>query len=91
MSYFDKAVDRSNTNALKYDEPESKAICGNPDALPYWVADMDLPTSPVIKQALQRETDLAVPGYAGHADMLPEAREFVRVKHGWDATKDQVV
>ncbi|MCI7807574.1 MAG: aminotransferase class I/II-fold pyridoxal phosphate-dependent enzyme [Spirochaetales bacterium] len=91
MSYFDKAVDRSNTNALKYDKPEIKAICGNPDALPYWVADMDLPTSPVIKQALQRETDLAVPGYAGHSAMLPEVREFVRVKHGWDVTKDQVV
>ncbi|MGN0906659.1 MAG: MalY/PatB family protein [Bullifex sp.] len=91
MSYFDKAVDRSCTNAEKYNKQEIKEICGNPDALPYWVADMDLPTSPVIKAALQRETDLAVPGYASHKDMLPEVRAFVKEKHGWDVSSSQVI
>ena len=54
MSIFDKAVDRRNSNADKWDKALIKDICGNPDADAFWVADMDLATSPIIKEVLQK-------------------------------------
>ena len=83
MSIFDKAVDRRNTNADKWSKELIKDICGNPNADAFWVADMDLATSPLIKEVLQKETDLAVPGYASHNSMLPNFIKFVEHKHGW--------
>ena len=83
MSIFDKAVDRRSSNADKWNKAAINDICGNPNAEAFWVADMDLATSPLIKEALQRETDLAVPGYASHKNMLPYFISFVNHKHGW--------
>ena len=42
MNYdFDKVIDRTNTNSLKYDFAVER---GRPaDVLPLWVADMDFP------------------------------------------------
>ena len=54
MSIFDKAVDRRSSNADKWNKAAINDICGNPNAEAFWVADMDLATSPLIKEALQR-------------------------------------
>ena len=90
MSIFDKAVDRRNSNAEKWNKDLIKDICGNPDADAFWVADMDLATSPLIKEVLQKETDLAVPGYASHKDMLSNFIGFVEHKHNWDIDSNHV-
>ena len=52
MNYdFDKVIDRTNTNSLKYDFAVER---GRPaDVLPLWVADMDFPApQPVLDLSL---------------------------------------
>ena len=43
---FDAVVDRRNTGSLKWDV--------GPNELPMWVADMDFPTAPAVRAALER-------------------------------------
>ena len=47
MKYdFDKIIDRTNTNSLKYDFAAER---GMPvDLLPFWVADMDFKAPPQV-------------------------------------------
>ena len=42
---FSHSVDRTGSRAEKWDRGNIAGICGNADALPFWVADMDLPVS----------------------------------------------
>lgn len=57
MTYdFDTLIDRRGTGSLKWDEYNAE--------LPMWVADMDFATAPEIREALQRELDRGVFGYA---------------------------
>ncbi len=54
MNYdFDKVIDRTNTNSLKYDFAVER---GRPaDVLPVWVADMDFPApQPVLDAPCRR-------------------------------------
>lgn len=47
MAYdFDKIVDRSNTNSMKWNVAEGE--------LPMWVADMDFETAPAIMEAISK-------------------------------------
>lgn len=56
MKYnFDEAVDRRNTNSLKWDIAENE--------LPMWVADMDFRTAPAIIEAVKRRAEHGVYGY----------------------------
>ena len=80
MSIFDKAVDRRNSNADKWSKELIKDICGNPNADAFWVADMDLATSPLIKEVLQKETDLEESYRILHETIL----------NGFDAVKKEI-
>lgn len=54
---FDKPVDRTGTNCVKYDDMPSS------DVIPLWVADMDFETAPVVVEALRRRLDHGCFGY----------------------------
>ena len=56
MINFDYTPDRRNTNSLKWDTIP-------PEVLPLWVADMDFPTAPCIREALERRVSHGVFGY----------------------------
>ncbi len=58
---FDQPVDRRDSGSLKWDV--------EPNELPMWVADMDFPTAPCIRAALQRRLDHGVFGYS----IVPDA------------------
>lgn len=58
---FDTPVDRSGTWSLKWEEAG--------DALPMWVADMEFPTAPAVRDALQRRLEHGVFGYS----IVPDA------------------
>ena len=62
---FDTPVDRTGTGSLKWEEAG--------DALPMWVADMDFPTAPAIRQALRERLDHGVFGYAAVPDEWAQA------------------
>ena len=62
MYDFDKAVDRRNTNSLKYDFAVER---GYPeDVLPLWVADMDFPAPSPVLDALQKAVSHGIFGYS---------------------------
>ena len=58
---FDKIVDRADTNCVKYDL--RKAVFGNPDVLPMWVADMDFETPDFAREAVMKRAMHPVYGY----------------------------
>lgn len=90
MYDFDKAVDRSNTSSIKWSKAAIKAICGNENALPYWVADMDLVTSKAIHNAMMKSANFGVAGYAEHPNLNDDFISFVFRKHSWAVDKNSV-
>ena len=72
---FDKIVDRADTNCVKYDL--RKAVFGNPDVLPMWVADMDFETPEFAREAVMQRALHPVYGY--HFKDEP----YFRAIQGW--------
>lgn len=62
---FDTPITRRGTGCIKYDR--------RPELDPFWVADMDFASSPVIMEALHRRVDHGVFGYAQAHQGLNEA------------------
>lgn len=62
MKYdFDKIIDRTGTNCLKYDFAKER---GKPEGiLPFWVADMDFQTAPGITKRLEKIVQTGIFGY----------------------------
>lgn len=70
MKYdFDTRTDRSHTNSLKWDVAAGE--------LPMWVADMDFPTAPEIRAAIERRAAHGIFGYS----VVPE--EWYQAYMGW--------
>ena len=55
MTDFDKIINRRGTGSLKWDVKENE--------LPMWVADMDFPTAPCVRDAVLRKAKSGVFGY----------------------------
>lgn len=66
---FDTPVDRRNTGSLKWDVAENE--------LPMWVADMDFPTAPAVRSAIEKRASHGIFGYS----ILPDAWENAYI--GW--------
>ena len=49
---FDKIVERRNTDCLKFDATVRRGYPA--DILPLWVADMDFPTAPCVRRAIEK-------------------------------------
>ncbi len=57
MKYdFDKVIDRTHTDSLKWDIVDTK--------YPMWVADMDFETPPFIQEAIEKRVEQGVYGYS---------------------------
>lgn len=60
MYCFDKAIDRTGTNCVKWDLVSKQGFA---DVLPMWVADMDFEVSPHIIEEMQKVLNQKVFGY----------------------------
>ena len=60
---FDITVDRTKTNSVKWNKGAIESISANPDALPFWVADMDFVPEPHIQAKAKEMADSGVYGY----------------------------
>ena len=69
MFDFDTLTDRSGTYSMKWDVAENE--------LPMWVADMDFPTVPAVKEALMRRVERNMYGYT----LVPD--EWRQAIVGW--------
>ena len=87
---FDKIIDRTNTDSLKYDFAVER---GMPKGiLPLWVADMDFPTSSYILDAIKTRTEHGIFGYSDVKDEYFDAvRTWMNKRHGWKVNKEWLV
>ena len=82
---FDIAEERRGTNSIKWDRQAISAIAANEEAEPFWVADMDLPTEPHIKQKGIDIAETGIYGYPAFHDRLESAAShWLSAKHGWN-------
>ena len=81
---FDAVVDRRNTGSLKWDVSEHE--------LPMWVADMDFPTAPAIRAALERRVAHGVFGYSVVPDQWADAYiDWWRERHNFQMERDWLI
>lgn len=87
---FDKIVDRSNTQSLKWDCLPKRAPAGT---LPLWVADMDFACAQPIVEAIQARADRLIFGYSNYNS--PEVKQTVvqwyQRRFQWDIDAAQMV
>jgi len=61
---FDQIVDRANTFSSKWDSVVQNELFKKDGLLPFWVADMEFKTAPVIIDALKKRVDHGIFGYS---------------------------
>jgi cystathionine beta-lyase len=90
MEKFDKRVDRTGTNSVKWDYRNE--IFGRKDVLPMWVADSDWRTSDVVIDAI---IDRAEHGVFGYTKPGKETSELVvnwwRRRYDWEIDPSWIV
>ena len=81
---FDSLIPRRGTGCIKYDR--------RPELDPFWVADMDFASAPVILDALHRRVDHGVFGYAQpHAGLNDAIIDYLRVRRGTEVPLEQII
>ena len=87
---FDKIIDRSNTDSLKFDFAVER---GMPKGiLPLWVADMDFQTSSYILDAISERVNHGIFGYSDTKDEYFETvSSWMDRRHGWKVEKEWMV
>jgi len=87
MTYdFDKVIDRTGTESLKWVYP--RQALGVADAIPMWVADMDFESPPAVIEALRRRVDHGIFGYPlVPPSFYAAAIDWFRRRHGWEVEK----
>ncbi|MGZ5487451.1 MAG: MalY/PatB family protein, partial [Candidatus Aminicenantales bacterium] len=86
MSPFDKVVDRTGTESLKWVYP--RKVLGVEEAIPMWVADMDFEAPPAVVEAIKRRAAHGIFGYP----LIPPtfwqaAIDWLQKRHGWAVEK----
>jgi cystathionine beta-lyase len=81
---FDTPITRRGTGCIKYDR--------RPELDPFWVADMDFASAPVILDALHRRVDHGVFGYAQpHAGLNDAVIGYLRVRRGVSVPLEHII
>ena len=88
MKYdFDKVVDRTGTESLKWVFP--RKVLKVEDAIPMWVADMDFEAPPAVVEALARRAAHGVFGYPLVPPSFWQAAiGWLGRRHGWEVRKE---
>ena len=90
MKYdFDKIVDRTGTESLKWVYP--RKVLKVEDAIPMWVADMDFEAPPAVVEALSRRAAHGIYGYPLVPPSFWQAAiDWLGRRHGWEVQKDEM-
>lgn len=91
MSFdFDRLTERRGSGCYKYDA--LNMIYGRDDLISLWVADMDFPVAPPIREALQKRLDHGIFGYNLLQDRFYEAiLAWVERQYGLTAERDWIL
>lgn len=89
-AYFDAGIDRRGTECEKWDGMIAET--GDPQMIPMWVADMDFPSPPAIRDALSGVLARGTWGYTiyGEADRQALCDYWAR-RHGVHIAQESVV
>ena len=91
MKYdFDNTVERRDTDSVKWSRQAIESICGNPDAEPFWVADMDFQACPAIKEEAMKIAEKGVFGYPMGSDLPVIFSKWLAEKHGWSCDPSRI-
>ncbi len=87
---FDKVIDRTNTDCLKYDFAVRR---GKPaDVQPFWVADMDFAVADEIIEALQKRIAHGIFGYSEPtSSYFPVVAAWQKKYFDWDVRPEWLV
>lgn len=80
---FSTMIDRTHTESVKWDRQIIEQLTGNPEALPYWVADMDFRSPPEVIDALQERIAHGIFGYPSPS----AAGKAIHAFCGWTAKR----
>ncbi len=88
MKYdFDKVIERTGTNCLKWDL--RKGIFGKEDVLPLWVADTDFAAPVQVLEAMKKRMEHGIFGYTYRSEAYDQAVvNWMKKRHGWDIKKE---
>lgn len=83
---FSTPVDRRHSGSVKWDR------FADNDVIPLWVADMDFPVAPPIREALKRRVDHGVFGYAMVDDAYYDTIiSWQKRRHHWKVQRDWIL
>ncbi|NPD44787.1 MULTISPECIES: MalY/PatB family protein [unclassified Lentimicrobium] len=90
MYDFDKVIERSETNSVKYDLREF--FFQDKDVIPMWVADMDFETPEFIRDAIKKRAEHPIYGYS----IKPESYfqsiiNWLKKRFTWDIEKKDIL
>lgn len=86
---FDAYIERRETGSMKWDLLGERF--GDPDLLPYWVADMDFKSPPEVIEAIEDKLRHGVLGYPVVKESLIESIvKWEENRHGWSFDKSAV-
>ncbi len=90
MKYnFSTLPARENTNSVKYDLRGE--IFGKKDIIPLWVADMDFPVPPPVKDALEERMSHPFYGYTFRSsEYYSSISDWIKKIHGWQIENDWI-
>lgn len=82
---FDRVIPRRGTGSLKWERFSD-------DVLPLWVADMDFPAPPAVREALRRRVEHGVYGYARVPESLVNSiSAYLRRRYDWEIDPEWLV
>ena len=84
-------IERKDTNSVKYSPKAVEGLCGNPNAEPFWVADMDFAAPKEAREALMETAQLGLYGYPAFDDLDEVFVDWVRKRHSCTLSTDNVV
>ncbi|MBR1538143.1 MAG: pyridoxal phosphate-dependent aminotransferase [Bacteroidales bacterium] len=91
MSFdFDTPVERRGSGSYKWDEPLADGAPG--DFIPLWVADMDFPTAPAVRRAVEQRAATGIFGYT-HVDesYYQAVISWFSRRHGWTIDRADIL
>jgi len=87
---FDKPIDRSGSNSLKFDARQ--AYFGRSDVMPMWVADMDFAAPQAVTEALVSRAQHPLYGYTMYPDSLYQSMiDWCQRRYNWSVKQSDIM
>ena len=94
MKYdFDRVIDRTRTNSMKWNKHFLKYRFESEEVLPLWVADMDFQCPQPVIEVLKKRAAEEIYGYSWHKipAYLNAVTNWMKRRHNWEVNKDWIV